>query len=237
VDPIPTQNPTSNGFRWMEADALLFDIDGTLLVTRDLVHYNALNRAMREAYGVESTIDGVAYHGKTDLGILRAAIERVGVSSQAFERQLPTALEVVRREVDAHAKEIVVHLCSGIPEILSLVEATGKIVGVASGNLETVGWHKIEAAGLRRFFSFGCFSDRSELRVDIFRQAMAETERRLGHTATVCFLGDTPSDVQAARQIGAKIISVCTGIYKHTELACLEPDLCVSSCAELLGEK
>ena len=30
-----------NGFRWMEGDAYLFDIDGTLLVTRDLVHRNA----------------------------------------------------------------------------------------------------------------------------------------------------------------------------------------------------
>jgi phosphoglycolate phosphatase len=221
----------------MDADALLFDIDGTLLVTRDLVHYNALNRAMHQAYGVETTIDGVAYHGKTDLGILRAAMQRVGVSSERFARNLPLALEVVRREVHAHASEMVVNLCSGIPAILSLVEAAGKMMGVASGNLETVGWQKIEAAGLRRFFSFGCFSDDSELRVGIFRQAMAETERRLGNTSTVCFVGDTPSDVQAARQIGAKIISVCTGIYKHTELACLEPDLCVSSCAELLGDK
>jgi phosphoglycolate phosphatase len=237
LDRIPTQYTTSNGFGWMDADAFLFDIDGTLLVTRDLVHYNALNRAMHQVYGVETTIDGLAYHGKTDLGILRAAMERAGISSETFERHLPAALEVVRHEVDAHAREIVVDLCSGIPEILSMVDATGKIMGVASGNLETVGWHKIEAAGLRRFFSFGCFSDESELRVDIFRQAMAEIERRLGHTSTVCFVGDTPSDVQAARQIGANIISVCTGIYKHTELACLEPDLCVSSCAELLGEK
>jgi phosphoglycolate phosphatase len=221
----------------MDADALLFDIDGTLLVTRDQVHYNALNRAMYEAYGVEITIDGVAYHGKTDLGILRAAMERARVCSERFERNLPLALEIVRREVYAHAREMVVNPCSGIPEILSLFEAAGKMLGVASGNLETVGWQKIQAAGLRRFFSFGCFSDDRELRVDIFRQALAETERRLGHTSTVCFVGDTPADVQAARQIGARIISVCTGIYKHTELACLQPDLCVSSCAELLGEK
>jgi hypothetical protein len=72
----------SNGFGWIEADAFLFDIDGTLLVTRDLVHYNALNRAMREAYEVETTIDGVAYHGKTDVGILRAALARAGISGQ-----------------------------------------------------------------------------------------------------------------------------------------------------------
>src|SRR6266853_1034126 len=84
-----------HGFRWMDADAYLFDIDGTLLVTRDLVHRNALHRAMRDVYGVDTTIDGIAYHGKTDLGILRAALERMGISSTAFEAKLPAALDVI----------------------------------------------------------------------------------------------------------------------------------------------
>ena len=56
----------SNGFRWMGADAYLFDIDGTLMRSKDRVHFNALNHAMLEAYGIETTIAGVAYHGKTD---------------------------------------------------------------------------------------------------------------------------------------------------------------------------
>ena len=38
--------PGSNGFRWMGADAYLFDIDGTLMRSRDRVHFNALNYAM-----------------------------------------------------------------------------------------------------------------------------------------------------------------------------------------------
>jgi len=87
----------ANGFRWMHFDAYLFDIDGTLLVTRDLIHYNALNRAIREVYGVEATIDGIAYHGKTDLGILRAVLQRAGVSADVFEAKLPEALSIVCR--------------------------------------------------------------------------------------------------------------------------------------------
>src|SRR5579864_5241710 len=89
----------SNGFGWMNADAYLFDIDGTLLISRDRVHRNALHQAMREAYGVHTTIDGIAYHGKTDLGILRAALERVEVLGDQFEAHLPAALEVICREV------------------------------------------------------------------------------------------------------------------------------------------
>lgn len=53
----------------------MFDIDGTLLVTGDLVHGNGLRQAMLEAYGVDTTIEGLPNHGKTDIGILRMALD------------------------------------------------------------------------------------------------------------------------------------------------------------------
>jgi phosphoglycolate phosphatase-like HAD superfamily hydrolase len=230
---IPSKE--ENKFDWKSADAYLFDIDGTLLVSRDHVHYNALNRAMQEAYGVETTIAGIAYHGKTDLGILRAALERVGVSAAAFEANLPKALEAVRRDVANNADAIKPQICAGIPEILAALKATGKLLGLASGNLEDVGWRKVRAAGLANHFSFGSFSDRFEFRADVFREGLAEARRRLGKNAEVCFVGDTPEDIKAARIAGARVIAVCTGIFKADELTGLKPDLCVACCSELLS--
>jgi phosphoglycolate phosphatase len=231
---LQAQAITSNGFRWMNADAYLFDIDGTLLISRDRVHRNALHQAMSEAYGVDTTIDGIAYHGKTDLGILRAAVERVGISGDRFEANLPAALEVVCREVSANAHHITPTVCSAIPQVLDELQAAGKLLGVASGNLESVGWLKVEAAGLREFFSFGCFSDHHESRADIFRQGVTEVQCRLGESAQVCFIGDTPEDIKAARFANSKIVAVCTGIFSADDLSCHEPDACVTSCADLL---
>jgi phosphoglycolate phosphatase len=224
----------SNGFRWMNADAYLFDIDGTLLISRDRVHRNALHQAMRETYGVDTTIDGIAYHGKTDLGILRAALERAGISGDRFEASLPSALEVVCREVSANKDRIAPTVCCAIPQVLGELRAAGKLLGLASGNLESVGWLKVEAAGLSEFFSFGCFSDQHESRADIFRQGVAEVRRRLGRAAQACFIGDTPEDIKAARLANSKIVAVCTGIFTADELASHEPDICVASCADLL---
>ena len=231
---LHSQATKSNGFRWMDADAYLFDIDGTLLITRDGIHRNALHQAMREAYGVDTTIEGIAYHGKTDLGILRAAMERVGVTNSKFDQCLPAALEVVCREVSANAHRITPIICSAIPEVLAELKSAGKLMALASGNLESVGWLKVDAAGLREFFSFGCFSDRNESRADIFRQGVTEVKRRLGDSAKVCFIGDTPDDVTAARIANSSIVAVCTGIFKADELAAYAPDACVNSCAELL---
>src|SRR6478752_7922447 len=102
---MQTYSATSSGVQALPAaDAYVFDIDGTLLVTRDLVHWNALHQAMLEAYGVDATIEGIPYHGMTDLSILRAALAREGIRDGAFEAQLPKALELVCREVEVHHK-------------------------------------------------------------------------------------------------------------------------------------
>lgn len=219
---------------WVEADAYLFDIDGTLLNSRDLVHYSALNHAILDAYDVKTTIDGIGYHGKTDLGILRAVLERAGITGDAFELALPRALEVVRKEVTRNSRLLRPEVCPGIHELLSQLNYSGKLLGLASGNLEAVGWHKIEAAGLREHFAFGCFSDHSEMREQVFEMAVAKARALLHPEASVCFLGDTPSDVRAARHSGAKVVAIATGIFQQDELRKYEPDVCIASCTELL---
>lgn len=219
------------------ADAYVFDIDGTLLVTKDLVHWNALHQAMLAAYGVDTTIQGIPYHGKTDLSILRAALAREGIQDGAFESALPKALQIVCREVEANHKQIAPAVCPGIPDILKLLAGSGKLIGVASGNLQSVGWHKIEAAGLRDFFSFGFFSDHCESRAGIFQNALNHIARELGPQARACFIGDTPSDIEAAKQVGASIIAVASGTFSVDELTVCLPDLCVSHCGEFFRDQ
>jgi phosphoglycolate phosphatase len=219
-----------------DADAYIFDIDGTLLVTKDLVHWNALHQAMVEAYGVDTTIEGIPYHGKTDLSILRAAVGRGGISDTNFEAKLPVALDVVCREVEANHQQLAPQVCPGIVQLLQSLKTNGKMLGVASGNLETVGWHKIDAAGLRDFFSFGFFSDHHESRAEIFRNALQFANAQLGPAARVCFIGDTPSDVEAAKEVGAQILAVASGTFSLEELTACSPDLCISHCGEFFPE-
>jgi phosphoglycolate phosphatase-like HAD superfamily hydrolase len=218
------------------ADAYVFDIDGTLLVTKDLVHWNALHQAMIETYGVDTSIEGIPYHGKTDLSILRAALAREGISDGEFEAKLPAALAVVCHEVEANHCKLEPKVCPGIVQLLESLKASGKLIGVASGNLETVGWHKMEAAGLHKFFTFGCFSDHHESRTEIFRNALGFVTARLGAGSRACFIGDTPSDVEAARQVGAQVIAVASGTFSFDELSACSPDLCVSHCGEFFSE-
>ena len=229
-----TDKSKPNGFCWHADDAYLFDIDGTLMRCYDRTHRYALHRAMREVYGVETTIDGIAFHGKTDLGILRAALERVGVPTELIDTRMAEALEVTRRHAAENASLFTPTLMPGIPEILEALRSRGKLLAVCSGNLESIGWLKIRAAGLAEYFRFGCFADHCELREGVFANGLAEARRLLGTLSKVCYVGDTPEDIRAARKVGAHIIAVGTGVYAAAELAQDTPDVCLSSCAELL---
>ncbi len=222
-------------FHWDQADAYLFDIDGTLLNTRDGVHYYAFHDAVRATFGVPASLDGVWVHGNTDIGILRAVLKRAGVPEEEVEYRLPQFVQHMCAEVQRHAERMEVELCPAIAELLETLRARNKLLGVVTGNLEIIGWAKIQAAGLRDYFTFGCFSDRHPERESIFRQGLREVGRRLGRRALACFVGDTPADIQAAKAVGAPIIAVATGIYPAEKLCALQPDLCISCCSDLLA--
>jgi phosphoglycolate phosphatase-like HAD superfamily hydrolase len=221
-------------FNWRRFDAYLFDIDGTLLNSRDGVHYNSFHKALREVYGCNGLIDNVHVHGNTDIGILRAALVYYGRTSDDFEAHLPRAMDIMCSDVEQNAGSIHPQLCPSIHELLSYLSSQDKLLGIVTGNLERIGWRKLERAGLRQFFDFGSFSDRNERRVDIFRNGLERARQIRGPKTSVCFVGDTPNDIDAAAQLGLPVIAVATGIYSREELLHHQPPFCVSCATELL---
>jgi phosphoglycolate phosphatase len=226
--------PTNN-FDWRAADAYLFDIDGTLLNTRDGVHYYSFRNVLKNIFGIDASLEGVPVHGNTDVGILRAVIRRAGISDTSFEEKLPLIVQQMSDEVESKRAEIRADICPSIPELLESLRTSGKLLGIVTGNFERIGWAKLTATDLKQYFSFGSFSNHNELRTDIFKAAQREAQRRLGPKVRTHVVGDTPSDIAAARQAGLPVISVATGIYPLHELEALQPDLCVSCCTDLLA--
>src|SRR4051794_14396179 len=111
-------DPTSRQLDFFSADAYLFDIDGTLMNTRDAIHYFAFRNALREIFGFDATIDGVPVHGNTDIGILRAVVHAQGISDPEFESHLPRILEMMCAEVSSKRSEIRADICPSIRDIL-----------------------------------------------------------------------------------------------------------------------
>jgi phosphoglycolate phosphatase-like HAD superfamily hydrolase len=223
------------GFRWDTADAYLFDIDGTLLNSRDAVHYFAFRNAIQEELGLEASIDDVPVHGNTDPGILRAVLRKQGLAEEEITSRLPRIVERMCAEVEQNRAELRPEICPSIRELISRLRAEGKLLGVASGNLAAVGRMKLEAAGLRQEFSFGAFSHPRELRTEIFEDGIRQAREIVGAQSDVFVVGDTPSDIEAARQTGAPVIAFATGVFGFEELLAFRPDACFACAADLLS--
>lgn len=223
-----------DGFVWDAQDAYLFDIDGTLLRSRDRIHFNSFASSIREVTGFEVSLTGVVLHGGTDTAILREAFARAGVPEEAWEPQLEAVLDVMRKTVLERRAEMDLWTMPGVEETLAHLAQRQALLGLATGNLELIGWIKVEEVGLREWFRFGGFSDNFIVRADMIAHAAAKAREMKGADASVCVVGDTPRDIEAARANSLPVIAVATGHYSYDELASLEPEVCATSLMALL---
>ena len=142
--------------------------------------------------------------------------------------------ESVVNKLEDNATDLRPEVCPGIPQLLQRLAAQGKLLGVASGNLEGVGWAKLKACGLRRHFSFGAFSGELEKRDEVIAHGIEQAHNLRGSETTVCVVGDTPADIRAAHANGVPAIAIATGIYRTEELVACNPEMCVQCCEDLL---
>jgi phosphoglycolate phosphatase-like HAD superfamily hydrolase len=236
---IPTTNEArvaiEPGFAWDQQDAYLFDIDGTLLRSRDRVHFDSFASSVQRVTGFEVTLSGILLHGSTDTAILREACHQAGIPAKVLEQRTEAILEAMRHAVAERRHELDLVRMPGVEQVLDYLAKKGALLGVASGNLETIGWIKIEQAGLREWFRFGGFSDSFSVRSELIAHAGLKARELAGSGAQICVVGDTPRDIEAARANFMSVIAVATGRYSFDELQALQPEVCASTLADLLA--
>jgi phosphoglycolate phosphatase len=222
------------GFAWDGQDAYLFDIDGTLLRSRDRVHVDSFTTTLREVMGPHVTLEGVALAGNTDTSILREACQQAGISPEVLEPQLAAIVEAICHNVAGRQHEMQPLLMPGVEDTLQHLADRGAILGLATGNLEMIGWIKMERAGLREWFRFGGFSDRFPIRSELVGHAAKKARELAGPQASVCVVGDTPRDIEAAHANGLPVIAVATGHFSFEQLMEHKPEVCTTTLANLL---
>ena len=223
------------GFEWDRQNAYLFDIDGTLLRSRDRTHMDSIAASVREVMGFEITLEGVSVHGNTDTGILREACRQSGIPADELEPQVEAILEAMGQNVADNRGRLNLYLMPGVLAALRHLAHQGALLGVATGNLETIGWIKLEVAGLRQWFKFGGFSDHFPVRAAMVGNAARKARELAGPEASVCVVGDTPRDIAAAHENGIPVIAVATGNFGFDELLEHAPEVCATSLEDLVN--
>jgi len=203
---------------------VLFDIDGTLLLTAGAGR-RAITAALADRMGNGDAWQKITFDGKTDPQIVRELLEAAG-DAAASDPDL--IAELCDRYVGLLEEELdrspgCTRLLPGVVPLLDELAARADVVvGLLTGNLARGAGLKLRSGGLDPArFRVGAYGSDSPHRPDLPAIAAERAAAIFGRVPTgdtVVIVGDTPSDVTCGRGIGARAVAVATGSYAVSAL-------------------
>ena len=217
---------------------LLFDIDGTLLISASEAHARAVHLALTDVYGIEDPrAAGVQAAGRTDMEIARAILLRSGVSAERIDDHAEAFRDACCGEFARLCPSSLANrVAPGMAELLEELARRPRVVlSLVTGNLEPVARLKLARAGLGHLFGAGqgAFGSDSEDRTELpgIARARAGSNGAPYARERTIVIGDTPRDIACARADGLRCIAVTTGPFAARDLG--DADWVAESAGEL----
>ncbi|MBF6176122.1 HAD family hydrolase [Nocardia blacklockiae] len=212
---------------------VLWDVDNTMIVNGGV---------SKDAYaGAFEALTGMRVEhrprtgGSTDELIMRDLAELHGVSLPAETDPIFDALEHSLRDrtADLAARG---HALPGTREALdALARVAGVVQSVLTGNIRPNAYRKLDTFGLAGpplEWGIGAFGSDDRVRANLvgIAQRRAAAEHGVSFTrANTVLVGDTPNDVRAGLEGGAKVVAVATGSDRADVLAEVGADIVLPS--------
>ncbi len=231
LDPFPEPPPFAAKVKDREARAILFDLDGTLLDTDDVLVEQLARRVcplpfLCRLYDGKKLARRLVMTGEKPLSLLTSLLGAVGLDDKAYALAEWARVAGGRRE----------------PERYVTVQGVIQFIKEASRDYElgitTTRSREDTEAFLKKFELEGYFKavvtrqDVKKLKPhpDSIRRAAAE----IGCTPEQCIVvGDTTMDLRAGKKAGALTVGVLCGFGERADLERIKPDLIVESTAQL----
>lgn len=209
---------------------LLFDIDGTLVQEHPRMldpYVDALGPEIK--VGIEERF--VPLSGQTDHVILRRVLRN---SSQIEEpHQWQRVLDRYHEHLTSNLQRYPRAFVPGATEFVRTLAKRNVGLGLATGNTRAAARAKL-GESLFSLFAAGGFAEHGPERASILATAIESSVSVYGRRfdPTVYF-ADTPSDIEAAKAVGALSVAVAAGSYSKDALRTAQPSLMIDSFEEL----
>jgi phosphoglycolate phosphatase-like HAD superfamily hydrolase len=202
-------------------------------------HRLALIEGIRRVTGHETTLDGISTSGMLDRDLIAVMLRACGESERRIQKSLSRIVKECQACYSENCVDLSPFVCLGVLETLQTLRLRSAIMGLVTGNLSTMGWRKVENAGLLEYFSVGAFAEDGRTRARLARVAASRAKKNalISKHARISLIGDHTNDIRAAKANGFQSVAVGTGLISLAELKAAEPDILVANLSELDIEK
>jgi pyrophosphatase PpaX len=218
--------------------AVLFDLDGTLIDTTELILASCRHTFDRHLRGGCPPRDAlIATFGRSlPEALLEAAVAEGAHDPHAFAAEM---LATYRAHNDAH-HDVLIRPFEGVDSMLNALRASGLRLGVVTSKRERSARLGMARYSLAGFFEVAIFHD-DTARHKPDPAPLAEAARRLAvaPSATI-YVGDSVHDVAAGRAAGMRTIAAAWGPFTRADLEAAGPDHVADTARDvvtLVGEK
>jgi phosphoglycolate phosphatase len=230
---------------------LLFDIDGTLILTGG-AGGRAMTRAFEATYGLVDALKRVDLAGRTDRIIISDALAGAGLSFE--EHRLEEFRRVYCRFLADELERDLAPRANGVPQatgsghvagapatkgalpgvrvLLDALEGRDDVtLALLTGNFSQSAEIKLGYFDLWRYFAWGAWGEDAFDRNQLLPVALSRHRHSID-PADVVIIGDTPHDITCARSGGARVVAVATGNYSAAALDAHAPDVVFDDLAD-----
>lgn len=213
---------------------MLFDLDGTLVDTTELIlraHEHTLKAHLKGAW-FPSRAELILQQGRSLPQTLLefATADQAANAAEAAEQMLQTY-----RDYQLANHDDLIRPFEGVREALEALRERGFKLGVVTSKMEAASRLALDRYDLGEFFPFGVFFDDTTRHkpdpaplLEAFRKGDLDPGRTV-------YVGDSIHDVAAGKAAGVRTIAALWGPFERRDLELAAPDAMAASPADLLA--
>ena len=222
-------------YHWRMLDhvsAILFDLDGTVVDTVDLI-------LAAHAHTFREHLAGPAPPRRTVVGnmgrpLASAFGEYVVADGQPASDRIVEAMLQTYRSFQREHYERLMRPVAGMDEALTALGGRGYALGVVTSKVEWMARLTLARYDLERFFPIGVFHD-DTARHKPEPDPLLEAARRGGFDPShAVYVGDSTHDMRAGRAAGMRTIAALWGPFEREDLEREHPDELAATPSDLL---
>jgi pyrophosphatase PpaX len=214
--------------------AILFDLDGTLIDTTDLI-LRCFGHTWRTVCGIEHSREAlIATFGIPLREAMRRLISGEDVSGARVNEDLIERLLIEYRSFNVANHDHLAQSFNGARQVIEELRARGYLIGVVTSKGRELATRGLKLCSLDGLIDAAIFLEDTQIHKPQPEPILAALGKLKARADCSAYIGDSCHDIIAGRRAGVRTVAALWGPFPRADLECERPDHMAESIGALL---